>query len=459
MEPASLSPRQLENARRLLSPPERGDRKPVPPWFPRKKPDPHAETFPDRVKLVCQLLETVGAGVGDWAALFDPVWQEGFPHSGPFRKLERLPIQLAKYLGETGHFFQLPGLKELDPTAARHLMRHRTTSKHAVWMSWPREMWARKVDLSHLPPIGLETAKVLYADRHELALPLVRELDVELATMMVGTDTRSLDLSAVKEVSDEVVRILSGFKGYLELSGIGELDPYQAELLSAHDGLLALDGLKTLELDVAARLFRHKCPMSLEGLEDLDREVLDLILDTPHAYYLLKPLRAKVFSTGCKLSDSEHEVLLEVLRGNPGSWAGTIFGTLEERGASRVDWYRLFSSKHLQMLTNQHLDSLSALHRLPPFLAECLALGFRGKQLNFDGLQTIDMDTLSLFANSVWHQVKNIPLTLSLQGLRQISPRLGHALANFPGEIILGYPEMEEPTRWTLKKGKAKVRL
>lgn len=109
-------------------------------------------------------------------------------------------------------------------------------------------------------------ARMLASRPETISLPLLRELDADVAAIIAASARPRIELAGLETLSVETARALAGFGGLLYLSGLKRMSPDVATAFADHSSWLDLPGLETLEPEVAAALARHAPPLCLDGL-------------------------------------------------------------------------------------------------------------------------------------------------------------------------------------------------
>ena len=413
--------------------------------------------YPPRVEMVIDLLEACEATESDWDAVFSPHMDDIIRLQG-FSSLTRLNLNLIKLIGEVGFYLNFSKVRKLDLEVAKAM---------ASWKMMP-EALARfkrynthtpKVNLTGLDSISLDVAKVLYAKTWLFLLPSPKALDAELAAILVKEAQASLTLSSVQEIDLDTARLLSAHKGYLCLDGLTCIDQGIAEELGSHQGLLALDSLESMDADVAKALFQHAEPISLEGLVGLDAGARKEILNHTSLYFLEDPLREEVCRFGGILSEEKYTKWAALLEEGGGESIPHVCGQLESLGATRADWYRLFTYSFFDGIERNGHINFMGIQQLHPLFTECVALGARVENIKFDSLDSIDAPSIEMLGNSIYARTNDKRVSLYLKGLCSIPPELAKALSNFPGEIYLHELGLDAESHKVLKEGTAKIHL
>ena len=251
------------------------------------------------------------------------------------------------------------------------------------------------------------------------------------------------------------VEVLARQGGHLDLSGLETLDVPTAEVLASHTGIVALNGVKALEGEAGAALLQRNTPIQLGGLEKVDQAAGHLLSKHPSLYFLPEPLKEELANSDSNLSSDQHLQFQDRIQTAGKAGLPSILEALSNAGASRADWYQLFSSRQIEayleepwtppaelatplppslsarskarwrqsqenLLFHRPQLDLSVLGHLPKYFAECIAFCPATGPVNFNGLLTIDEQALLALSLMPYKSAHEPFSRLKLGGLKEL---------------------------------------
>ncbi len=111
-------------------------------------------------------------------------------------------------------------------------------------------------------------------EKREIAnLEDLQQLTPDMAQNLVKSKLRFMNLSAVRRVSEEVVKILVKSRADIDLSGLATITEQQAKMFVKHKGHLFLTGLEYASEQVIDALAKRKQWVTVEG--DIRKRIID----------------------------------------------------------------------------------------------------------------------------------------------------------------------------------------
>ena len=310
---------------------------------------------------------------------------------GALPTMTALPDDLVGPLAALGHRIELPGLREISPSAAAALAG------------------SFQGRLSSLQTLTPDVAALLVKNlRGECVLDGLRDLSAELATV-IATVPVPTSLDGLKTLSPDVVEILGKRKGPLSFNGIAELAPDAIVNLTRKDlPACRLEGLTKLPDEAAGPLIGHpKWSGRLPRLGTASETVAAALAASRDWNGALPAVKSLSAAAAARLAERSGNLALDGLEALPDDVAAAL--ATHRGGTLSLDGVRTLSDKAAAAFaTHTGRLSLDGLGTLSAAAATSLA-AHKGDWLWLDGVTSLSPEAARALAGATG--------TVSLTGL------------------------------------------
>jgi len=255
-------------------------------------------------------------------------------------------------------------------------------------------------------------------DPKNIDLSVYTEIEIDASKILQKSKFYKLNLSGLTQISNEVLKNLVKFKGWLILNGLAEIDDVKADIISSHIGALSLDTLKNIESSVFQKLINKIGDIYLHGLNDINEDCLNFIKKTTGRLVFSKPLSSnkdiKTYLDACL----KHQ-------------ADTIDKLLTKEGAMSIlnNYYNKKSLSDFEVITKDAAKYLASR---------------KENDLKLNGIISIDDDTINELIKfrsdntfTEFQMTNYSKLSLELNSLIDVSESaLINLFTNFKGHLI-----------------------
>lgn len=445
-ETRNLSVRQIAKVRALLKCEEgRGGRYPK-----------HylSTTYTEKVKLACDLMNSLGAAEGDWEQLLGKAppgirieFSDHLTDLGG--SCARALVKLCRWSSEG---VNLKSVETLDLVAAEAMAGYegqvslrglRAISDEVAYIFSNCKGTISLMSLEAASPQAWRILYRSYGDKIELPCP--DQLDPVSAEALVQSTCPDLILWNIKFLDKETAKVLAGSASILRFSNIRNLEPEVASELANHGNYLHLNGLENLPMESATALARHRFPVFLPGLKQPSDPMWEIFAGHPSMFFFGTLVKRRLLEIDASMSKHQLARLRKAINSGRKEILQEVCDELSANQATRGDWYSVFTQKSLKALKvdyywEYHLPKLTSLH---PHLAECLA--FSGVcSFEFGGLTALDCESATWLVSPYGQYSRHakIRAKLILQNLTDVSERLSKILFTVDGLLVC--PGMEQ---------------
>jgi hypothetical protein len=300
-------------------------------------------------------------------------------------------------------------------------------------------------------------AESFIKDPKNIDLSVYTEIEIDASKILQKSKFYKLNLSGLTHISNEVLKSLVKFKGWLILNGLAEIDDVKADIISSHIGALSLDTLKTIESSVFQKLINKSGDIYLHGLNDINKDCLSFIKQTTGRLVFNKSLSSnkgiKTYLDACikYQADTTDKLLtkedaMSILSNYNNKKSLSDFEVITKDAAKYVA-SRKENDLKLNGITCIDDDKMNELvkFRSDNTFTEAQMTNYSKLSLELNGLIDVSEGALiNLFTNFKGHLIR-------LNSIKHISDSVAEAISNYRYEVFLdGIETLSEKASYLL---------